>query len=202
MMKMIPVLLATFIPSITIAQTHTLFIKQGTTLDASMGPHFKIPPASFLAFVVIFMMVSLPIYDRCLVPMLRRYTQNPRGITLLKRMGIGFVIQIVIMVIACLVEKKRLLVARENDIVGKGEKVPLTIFILLPQFALMGVADAFVEVAKIEFCYDQAPQGMKSMAASYYTTSYAMGSFLSSFLLQTVSEVTKRDGHKGWSWTI
>lgn len=90
MMKMIPVLLTTFIPSITIAQTYTLFIKQGTTLDASMGPHFKMPPASFLAFVMIFMLVSLAIYDRCLVPVLRRYTQNPRGITLLKRMGIGF----------------------------------------------------------------------------------------------------------------
>lgn len=106
--------------------------------------------------------------------------------------------QILIMVVACLVEKKRLLVARENGIVGKGEKVPLTIFILLPQFALMGVADAFVEVAKIEFFYDQAPQGMKSMGTSYYTSSSAMGSFLSSFLLKTVSEVTQSDGHKGW----
>ncbi|KAK9945013.1 hypothetical protein M0R45_010545 [Rubus argutus] len=198
MMKMIPVLLTTFIPSITIAQTHTLFIKQGTTLDASMGPHFKIPPASFLAFVMIFMLLSLAIYDRCLVPMLRRHTQNPRGMTLLKRMGIGFFVQILIMVVACLVEKKRLLVARENGIVGKGEKVPLTIFILLPQFDLMGVADAFVEVAKIEFFYDQAPQGMKSMGTSYYTSCYAMGSFLSSFLLKTVSEVTQRDGHRGW----
>ncbi|XP_062024643.1 protein NRT1/ PTR FAMILY 5.2-like [Rosa rugosa] len=198
MMKMIPVLLTTFIPSIIIAQTHTLFIKQGTTLDASMGPHFKIPPASFGAFVTIFVLVTLAIYDRYLVPTLRSYTQNPRGITMLKRMGIGYVVQIVIMVLACLVEKKRLLVARENGIVGKGEKVPLTIFILLPQFALMGVADAFLEVAKIEFFYDQAPQGMKSIGTSYYTSSYAVGSFLSSFLLKTVSDMTKRDGHKGW----
>ncbi|KAL6217592.1 hypothetical protein ACLB2K_010809 [Fragaria x ananassa] len=159
MMKMIPVLLTTFIPSITITQSHTLFIKQGTTLDDSIGPHFKIPPASFGAFITIFLLVTLAIYDRFLVPTLRRYTQNPIGITLLKRLGIGFVMQIVIMVLACSVEKKRPLIARENGIVGKGEKVPLTIFILLPQFALMGVADAFGEVAKIEFFYDQAPQG-------------------------------------------
>ncbi|XP_021831986.1 protein NRT1/ PTR FAMILY 5.2-like [Prunus avium] len=161
MMKMIPVLLTTFIPAIIIAETHTLFIKQGTTLDASMGPHFKIPPASLASFITLSMLVSLPIYDRLFVPAIRRYTKNPRGITLLKRMGIGFVMQIIIMVIACLAERKRLSVARENGIFGKGEKVPLTIFILLPQFALMGVADTFVEVAKIEFFYDQAPQGCK-----------------------------------------
>lgn len=105
------------------------------------------------------------------------------------------------MVIACLAERKRLSVARENGIFGKGEKVPLTIFILLPQFALMGVADTFVEVAKIEFFYDQAPQGMKSMGSSYFTTSFAVGNFLSSFLLKTVSDVTKRHGHKG-GWVL
>ncbi|CAL8178272.1 unnamed protein product [Prunus armeniaca] len=201
MMKMIPVLLTTFIPAIIIAETHTLFIKQGTTLDASMGPHFKIPPASLGSFITLSMLVSLPIYDRLFVPAIRRYTNNPRGITLLKRMGIGFVMQIIIMVIACLAERKRLSVARENGIFGKGEKVPLTIFILLPQFALMGVADTFVEVAKIEFFYDQAPQGMKSMGSSYFTTSFAVGNFLSSFLLKTVSDVTKRHGHKG-GWVL
>ncbi|VVA25926.1 PREDICTED: NRT1/ PTR [Prunus dulcis] len=201
MMKMIPVLLTTFIPAIIIAETHTLFIKQGTTLDASMGPHFKIPPASLGSFITLSMLVNLPIYDRLFVPAIRRYTNNPRGITLLKRMGIGFVMQIIIMVIACLAVRKRLSVARENGIFGKGEKVPLTIFILLPQFALMGVADTFVEVAKIEFFYDQAPQGMKSMGSSYFTTSFAVGNFLSSFLLKTVSDVTKRHGHKG-GWVL
>ena len=119
MMKMIPVLLTTFIPSITITQSHTLFIKQGTTLDDSIGPHFKIPPASFGAFITIFLLVTLAIYDRFLVPTLRCYTQNPRGITLLKRMGIGFVMQIVITVLACLVEKKRL---GKTALLGKERK--------------------------------------------------------------------------------
>jgi peptide/histidine transporter 3/4 len=198
MMKMIPVLLATFIPSTIIAQVSTLFIKQGTTLDRSMGPHFEIPPACLTVFVSIFMLISVTIYDRYFVPKVRRYTKNPRGITLLQRLGLGLVLQVIIMITACLVERKRLGIARENHIFGKHDTVPLTIFILLPQFALSGVADAFAEVAKLEFFYDQAPEGMKSLGTSYCTSSIGMGQFFSSFLLTTVSHITKKHGHKGW----
>lgn len=198
MIKMLPVLFITFIPSTMYAQVHTLFIKQGTTLDRSMGPHFEIPPACLTAFVTIFMLISLVIYDRYLVPAVRPYTKNPRGISLLQRMGIGFILHVIIMITAFLTERRRLIVARENNIVKKEEIVPLSIFVLLPQFALMGVADTFVEVAKIEFFYDQAPEGMKSLGTSYFTSSLGIGNFLSSFLLKTVAGITKKDGHKGW----
>ncbi|KAI6693623.1 hypothetical protein NL676_021333 [Syzygium grande] len=62
----------------------------------------------------------------------------------------------------------------------------------------MGTADAFLEVAKIEFFYDQAPESMKSLGTSYAMTTLGIGNFLSSFLLSTVSHVTKRHGHRGW----
>ncbi|KAF3436109.1 hypothetical protein FNV43_RR23201 [Rhamnella rubrinervis] len=198
MIKMMPILLVTFIPSTVLAQVHTLFIKQGTTLDRSIGPNFNIPPACLTAFVTIFMLISLVIYDRFFVPIIRRYTKNPRGITLLQRLGIGLVLHTIIMVIASLVERKRLSVARENQSVEKQDIVPLTIFILLPQFALMGIADSFVETAKLEFFYDQAPEAMKSLGTSYFTSSLGIGNFLSSLLLSTVSDLTKRNGKKGW----
>ncbi|MBA0821981.1 hypothetical protein Goarm_018804 [Gossypium armourianum] len=155
MVKMIPVLSATFIPSTLLAQVGTLFIKQGTTLDRGMGPHFEIPAACLTAFVTIFMLISIPVYDRIFVPTVRRYTKNPRGITLLQRMGIGL-------------------------------------------FALMGVADSLVEVAKLEFFYDQAPDGMKSLGTSYFTSSLGIGHFLGSSILTTVSDITMTNGHTGW----
>ncbi|GFZ20197.1 peptide transporter 3 [Actinidia rufa] len=198
MMKMVPILVATFIPSAMVAQTHTLFIKQGTTLVRSMGPNFEIPPACLTAFVTIFMLVTIVLYDQFFVPAIRKYTKNPRGITLLQRLGIGLVLHILIMVVSCLAERKRLSVARANGITDKHQIVPLSIFVLLPQFALMGVADNFVEVAKLEFFYDQAPEGMKSLGTAYFTTSLGIGYFLSSFLLSTVADVTKSRGHKGW----
>ncbi|KAL1559641.1 protein NRT1/ PTR FAMILY 5.2-like [Salvia divinorum] len=198
MMKMIPILVATFIPNTLLPQTQTLFIKQGATLERGIGHgNFKIPPASLNAFVTLFMLVTIVLYDRFLVPLIRKYTKNPRGLTLLQRMGIGLLLHIIIMVTASLAERRRLSVARRNGITEKDQIVPLSIFILLPQFALMGVADNFVEVAKIEFFYDQAPHGMKSLGAAYFTTSLGIGYFLSSFLLSTVADVTKKNG-KGW----
>ncbi|CAK9165600.1 unnamed protein product [Ilex paraguariensis] len=198
MIKMIPILIATFIPSTMVAQVNTLFIKQGTTLHRSIGPHFEIPPACLQAFVTIFMLTSIVIYDRFFVPFIRGYTKNPRGITLLQRMGIGLVLHVIIMLIACFAERKRLSVAKEHGIFGKKQVVPLSIFILLPQFALMGVADNFLEVAKLEFFYDQAPEGMKSLGTAYFTTSLGVGFFLSSFFLSTVADITQRNGHRGW----
>ncbi|XP_075648164.1 protein NRT1/ PTR FAMILY 5.2-like isoform X1 [Castanea sativa] len=198
MMKMLPILIATIIPSVITAQSNTLFIKQGATLNRSMGPHFEIPPACLQAFVTIFMLISIVIYDRFFVPTVRRYTKNPRGISLLQRLGIGLTLHVIIMVTACLAERKRLKIARENQIFGKSDTVPLTVFILLPQFGLVGIADAFVEVAKLELFYDQAPESMKSLGTSYFTSTLGIGNFLSSFLLKTVADITKRHGHKGW----
>ncbi|XP_042491762.1 protein NRT1/ PTR FAMILY 5.2-like [Macadamia integrifolia] len=195
---MIPILLATFVPSTMVAQINTLFVKQGTTLDTSIGS-FHIPPASLAAFVTISMLVCVVLYDRFFVKIMRRWTKNPRGITLLQRMGIGLILHIIIMLIASLTERRRLSVARQHGLVESAGTIPLSIFILLPQFALMGTADSFLEVAKIEFFYDQAPESMKSLGTSYAMTSLGVGNFLSSFLLSTVSHITKRsDGHKGW----
>ncbi|XP_076933892.1 protein NRT1/ PTR FAMILY 5.2-like [Bidens hawaiensis] len=198
MVKMVPILIATVIPSTLLAQTHTLFIKQGVTLVRSVGPHFDIPPACLSVFVTIFLLISIVLYDRFFVPTIRKYTKNPRGITLLQRMAIGLALHVIIMVIASMVERKRLRVAKDHGIFENDQTVPLSIFVLLPQFALMGIADSFLEVAKLEFFYDQAPEGMKSLGTAYWTTGIGVGYFLSGFILSTVADVTKKNGHKGW----
>ncbi|GMN49033.1 hypothetical protein TIFTF001_018213 [Ficus carica] len=198
LVKMLPLLLATFIPSIISAQSQTLFIKQGTTLDRSLGPQFSVPPASLMAFVTIFMLTTIVVYDRFFIPTARRYTKNPRGITLLQRFGVGLVLHIIISLTASFAERKRLSVARAHGVFHKNETVPLTVFILLPQFAIMGITDAFLEISKQEFFYFQAPEGMKSLGTSFFTTSKGVGNFLSTIVLTTVSDITKRHGHGGW----
>lgn len=197
MLRMIPILISTFVPSTMLAQVGTLFVKQGTTLNRNIGS-FKIPPASLAGFITLSMLISVVIYDRVLVNILRKWTKNPRGITLLQRMGIGMIFHLIIMVVASLIERYRLHVARVNGLIENGNQVPLSIFILLPQFILMGTADAFLETAKLEFFYDQAPESMKSLGTSYSTTTLGVGNFISSFLLTTVTRITKRDGHQGW----
>ncbi|KAG5383491.1 hypothetical protein IGI04_034961 [Brassica rapa subsp. trilocularis] len=198
MLRMLPVLFITFVPSMMIAQIKTLFVKQGTTLDRKITGNFSIPPASLGGFVTLSMLISIVIYDRVFVKLTRKFTGNPRGVTLLQRMGIGLVFHVVIMIVASGTERYRLNVAAEHGLIHQTKvELPLTIFALLPQFVLMGMADSFLEVAKLEFFYDQAPESMKSLGTSYSTTSLAVGNFMSSFLLSTVSEITKKRG-RGW----
>ncbi|KAG0463409.1 hypothetical protein HPP92_019478 [Vanilla planifolia] len=197
-LKLLPVFVTTIIPSVMMAQVLTLFIKQGATMDRSMGPHFSIPPGSLSSFFTIGVLVSVAVYDRWVMPLMRRYTGNPRGISLLKRIGIGEVLHIFIMVIAALMERRRLSVVRENGLENRKDTVPITIFALLPQFTLMGVAEMLVEVGKMEFFYDQAPEGMKSLGASFFTSTIGISNFISSSLLSTVASVTSKGGKKGW----
>lgn len=174
-----------------IAQISTLFVKQGATLDRHMGPHFQIPPASLGVFVTITMLIMVIFYDRYLIKVLQNWTNNPRGITILQRIGTGLFLQVMTMLLASIIENKRL------TIIKKEAHSSLSIFFLLPQFVLMGFADSFFVVGQTEFFYDQAPDSMKSLGSSYTLTAYGIGNFLSSFLLQLVSGVTKKRG-KGW----
>ncbi|CAL4920671.1 unnamed protein product [Urochloa decumbens] len=196
-LKVVPLLVAMFVPCTLIAQTNTLFVKQGATMNRHMGPHFQIPPASLGAFVTLTMLISIVVYDRVFVPAVRRYTGNPRGITILKRMGIGMFLQVVTMGIASATENRRLAYARRHGLDVTGGELGLTIFVLLPQFVLFGLADAFLVVGKIEFFYDQAPESMKSLGTAMSLTAYGIGNFLSSFLLSTVTRIT-RDRGNAW----
>lgn len=199
MMGMLPVWLATLIPSTVLAQVNTMFVKQGATMDRHVGSHgFQIPAATLGAFITLCMLISVPIYDRYFVPFIRRHTGNPRGITLLQRMGIGYFIQILVMVIASATEVKRLRVISEHNLTSTMEPVPISIFWLLPQYVLLGIADVFTTIAMLEFFYDQSPGDMQSLGTALFPSSLGIGNFISSFLLTTVANITGRRGHKSW----
>uniref|UniRef100_A0A0D3HEJ4 Major facilitator superfamily (MFS) profile domain-containing protein n=1 Tax=Oryza barthii TaxID=65489 RepID=A0A0D3HEJ4_9ORYZ len=192
--KLVPLLATMVVPCTLVAQAGTLFVKQGVTLDRRIGK-FHVPPASLGAFVTATMLVCIVLYDRFLVPAVRRRTKNPRGITLLQRISLGMLLQIVTMVVTSVVESRRLGYARRHGLVAAGGQLPVTIFILLPQFVLLGVADAFLVVGQIEFFYDQAPESMKSLGTAMSLTAYGAGNLLSSAILAAVERVT--GGGKG-----
>ncbi|KAI3958013.1 hypothetical protein MKW98_020655 [Papaver atlanticum] len=189
--------LVSLIPSTIWAQINTLFVKQGTTLDRTLG-NIQIPAASLGSFVTFSMLVSVPMYDRYFVPMMRRRTGNPRGITLLQRLGTGFVIQIVAIFVAYAVEIKRLHIIKVYGITAAKDTVPMSIFWLMPQYVLLGIADVFNAIGLLEFFYDQSPENMQSLGTSFFTSGIGVGNFLNSFLVTMVDRVTSRHGKKSW----
>ncbi|XP_052186833.1 protein NRT1/ PTR FAMILY 5.1 [Diospyros lotus] len=190
--------LVTLVPSTIWAQINTLFVKQGTTLDRGLGSDFKIPAASLGSFVTLSMLLCVPMYDRYFVPLARKKTGNPRGITLLQRLGVGFVIQIVAIAIAYAVEVRRMHVIRLHGTTAPTSTVPMTIFWLLPQYVLLGVADVFNAIGLLEFFYDQSPEDMQSLGTTFFTSGIGVGNFLNSFLVTLVDRVTGKDDGKSW----
>jgi len=118
LLNMIPIWLVTIPFGISVAQTSTFFIKQATTLNREITPSFLIPPASVYSLAAIGMVISVTLYDKILVPILRNLTGNERGIKILQRVGIGMAFSIVTMVVAALVEKKEVNPSGERS--GQG----------------------------------------------------------------------------------
>jgi peptide/histidine transporter 3/4 len=195
MVGMIVVWLTTLVPCTVWAQVNTLFVKQGTTLDRSVGG-VRIPAASLGSFITVSMLLSIPVYDRVLVPLVRRRTGDPRGITLLQRLGVGCALQVAVVACAYLVEVRRMRVIRERSVRGAGETVPMSIFWMLPQYVLMGVGDVFNSVGILEFFYDQSPDGMRSLGTTFFTSGLGVGNFLNSLLVTLVDRATR--GGKSW----
>ncbi|KAL0344509.1 UNVERIFIED_CONTAM: protein NRT1/ PTR FAMILY 5.6 [Sesamum radiatum] len=106
--NMIPIWLTTLPFGVCVAQSSTFFIKQSTTLNRKITQDFTIPPASIYSLAAIGLVVFIAIYDRVLVPSLKRVTGNDRGIGILQRIGIGMIFSVLAMITAALVERKRL----------------------------------------------------------------------------------------------
>ncbi|RRT72397.1 hypothetical protein BHE74_00036469 [Ensete ventricosum] len=189
---------ATIVPSTIWAQVNTLFVKQGTTMDRRLGHGFLIPAASLGSFITVSMLLTVPLYDRYFVPFMRRRTGNPRGITLLQRLGIGFGFHVVLTLVAYAVELRRTHVIRQSGVAGPGDVVPMTIFWLLPQYVLLGIGDVFNAIGLLEFFYDQSPEDLQSLGTTFFTSGIGVGNFLNSLLVTVVDRVTRAGGGKSW----
>ncbi|KAK6152824.1 hypothetical protein DH2020_012463 [Rehmannia glutinosa] len=198
-LRLVPIWTSCLGYAIVFAQSSTLFTKQGATMDRSIAYGFQIPSASLQSLIALSIVVVIPIYDRILVPIARAITKKPAGISMLQRIGTGIFLSFLSMVIAALVERRRLLTAIEYGLVDEPTKiVPMSVWWLAPQYLLFGIADVFTMVGLQEFFYDQVPSELKSIGIALYLSIFGIGSFLSSFLISAIEMATSGDGHDSW----
>jgi solute carrier family 15 (peptide/histidine transporter), member 3/4 len=201
-LSMIPVFFCTIIMTLCLAQLQTFSVQQGFTMDTRITKHFNIPPASLPIIPVVFLIIIIPFYDRICVPLLRKFTGIPTGITHLQRIGVGLILSCISMAIAAIIEVKRKNVARDNnmlDAVPGVQPLPLSIFWLSFQYFVFGIADMFTYVGLLEFFYSEAPKGLKSTSTCFLWSSMALGYFLSSIMVQIVNSATKNvTASGGW----
>ena len=197
-LRLLPVWATGIIFSTVYGQMSTLFVLQGQTMDTRVGNStFKIPPASLSIFDTLSVIFWVPVYDRIIVPIARKFTGYKNGLTQLQRMGIGLFISIFSMVAAAILELIRLRMVRRHDYY-QLEEIPMTIFWQVPQYFVIGCAEVFYFIGQLEFFYEQAPDAMRSFCSALSLTTVALGQYLSSLLVTIVTKITTRNGRPGW----
>ncbi|XWS34938.1 hypothetical protein CRYUN_Cryun21dG0080500 [Craigia yunnanensis] len=193
LIRIIPIWASGIISFTPFVQQGTFTLSQALKMDRHLGPKFKIPAGSIGIIPMITIGIFLPIYDRIIVPALRKFTKREGGITLLQRIGIGIFLSIIAMIVAGVMEKKR----RTSDILNPGV-APISVFWLAPQLILIGFCEAFNILGQIEFFNKQFPEHMRSIANSLLFCSLAGASYLSSIVVNIVHHVTGGHRHPDW----
>lgn len=194
MVRMLPIWSAAILHVTSNSHQHSFAIIQARTMNRNLSSSFEIPPASLSIFSVLTMLIALSIYERVFVPLVRRFTKNPVGITCLQRMGVGFTVNIIATIVAALVEIKRKSAAEDHNLLDKpAVTIPISVFWLVPQFCLHGIAEAFMAVGHLQFLYDQSPESMRSTAMALNWIAIAIGSFIGTLMVSLVHEYTGKE---------
>ncbi|RYR29420.1 hypothetical protein Ahy_B01g053788 isoform A [Arachis hypogaea] len=192
-LRMLPIWATTIMFWTVYAQMSTFSVSQATTMDRHIGKSFQIPAASLTVFFVGSILLTVPIYDRVVVPIMRKSLKNPQGLTPLQRIGVGLVLSIFAMVAAALTEIKRLRVAESHGLDhddASNKVVPLSVFWLIPQFFFVGSGEAFTYIGQLDFFLRECPKGMKAMSTGLFLSTLSLGFFFSSLLVTIVDKVT------------
>ncbi|KAK4715768.1 hypothetical protein R3W88_014106 [Solanum pinnatisectum] len=172
---------------------------QTKTMDRHIFPHFEVPAASFSVFMITALTMWIAFYDRVLVPLLSKYTGQPRGLSPVTRMGIGLISSGMSIALSAITESIRRQRAIEEGLEeDPNSLVNMSAMWFVPQYALLGVAEATHGVGQVEFFYTLFPKSMSSIASSMYIVGTAVSSLMGSILVSGVDWLSSTGGKTSW----
>ncbi|WIA14658.1 hypothetical protein OEZ85_003160 [Tetradesmus obliquus] len=212
----LPLFLCICIYQMTYDPIFTLLPYPGDAMDRSMGATQV--PASSISFANTFgVLFTVVAYDLALVPLMQRLR---RPISITWRIGLGFAIQVLALVSAALIEMARYRVVRESGLLERflaaGPEAdpldplftqPMSIWWQAIPYFLLGVSEVFTNIGCMELFYTQVSEGMRSLGASVYLLTVAVGTYLASGLNVMVAAASPHDtwvsnnpllGHYDW----
>jgi dipeptide/tripeptide permease len=188
--RMLPTWATTVLFWTVYAQMTTFSVSQAQIMDRHVGS-FLMSAGSLTVFFVGSIFFTVPVYDRLLVPIARRFTGDPHGLSPLQRIFVGLFLSLLAMVAAAVTERHRLAAASSNP--GSS-----SVFLLAPQFFLVGAGEAFTYIGQLDFFLSECPKGMKTMSTGLFLSTLSLGFFLSTALVSVVHAVTTSGGRRPW----
>ncbi|XP_025797717.1 protein NRT1/ PTR FAMILY 8.3-like [Panicum hallii] len=197
LIRMLPIWATMVLFTTVLVQMFSTFIEQGMVMDKHIGS-FAIPAASFQSVDVITVLALVPVYERILVPVFRKFTGMANGITPLQRMGVGLFFSTLSMVSAAMVESNRLQILQDKGLVDQNVAAPMSILWQGPQYFLIGAGEVFSLIGSNEFFYEESPEAMRSICLAFSNANISVGNYLSSFTFSLVPVFTARGGSPVW----
>ncbi|CAI0408482.1 unnamed protein product, partial [Linum tenue] len=190
-LRVLPIWSTGILHYVTLAQ-YPFMTLQAETMNRQIFPNstFQLPPGSLNCFVLVSFTLCIVLYDSTFVPILARITGNPRGLSTNVRLGAGMVLSVVAMAIS----GRGMAIQQPDD----ATTVDMSVLWLAPALLLLGMAQTLNSIEQIAFYYSQLPKSMASIAVSLYTMVTAIGSLVSSFLINAVDGLTSGGGKASW----
>ncbi|KAJ4888041.1 Protein NRT1/ PTR FAMILY 2.8 [Raphanus sativus] len=168
-------------------------ILQAIQMEKTFGHNFQVPAGWMNLISMITLAVWISLYECVILPIASLITGRKQRLTMKQRIQIGIVMGIVCMLVAGFLEKSRRAAALK-----KGSFVsPVSIVMLLPQFMLAGLTEAFSAVALMEFLTVKMPEHMRAVAGAIFFLSSSIASYICTLLIIVIDSVTRKEGR---SW--
>ncbi|XP_006652957.1 protein NRT1/ PTR FAMILY 2.13-like [Oryza brachyantha] len=195
LVKVVPVWISGVMWFISVAELTNYTFLQALTMDLHMGKSFTIPPVSIAAIFNLAIILFVPVYDLLIAGAAERVTKVEGGITVLQRQGVGLVISGLALVVAAIFERKRRASALDNS--GAS---PMSVFLLAPQLAVMGISAAFTMIGQMEFYNTQFPDQMRTLANAAFYCAQGASSYLATLVVNVMNAKTRRRGGGQGGW--
>ncbi|KAJ9559178.1 hypothetical protein OSB04_013792 [Centaurea solstitialis] len=195
LIRIAPVWSSGILPFTVISQNFPVL--QAKTMNRHITSRFEIPAGSFIVFMVLSLTIWIVFYDRILVPIIAKRTHQPRGMLPKTRMGIGLLISVAAMAVSAVVEAVR----RDSAATFGGKPnttTAMSAMWLVPQYALLGVAEGFNAIGQLEFFYSELPRSMSSVAMAVNMVSNAVSGLVGGVLINVVDSMTGDEGGVSW----
>ncbi|KAL4278401.1 hypothetical protein GQ457_03G044120 [Hibiscus cannabinus] len=167
----------------------SITVIQALSMDRHLGSRFKIPAGSIIVVVLVSSSIFVALFDRFLFPAWQKLTGRP--LTLLQRIGIGHVINILSMTISAMVESKRLKTIHDNNLEAHpGAIVPMQVWWLFPQLVVVGIADALHFPGQAALYYQEFPVSLRSTATAMVSLVVGIAFYVSTGLIDLIRNAT------------
>ncbi|KAM1080946.1 protein NRT1/ PTR FAMILY 2.8-like [Malus sylvestris] len=175
-------------------QHNTFGVLQILQTDRSIGPHFKFAPGWMNIIAMLALATWIFIYEQIYLPLTQRRSGRDKRLTMQQRINTGIVLSILSMLVSGIVEEHR----RKTALKHGSFISPVSFGLLLPQFVLSGLTEAFAAVSIMEFFTMQMPESMRTIAGAVFFLSLSVSSYLGSLIVNIVSKATQKKGETPW----